>query len=455
MSPKGGIKYLVAGSNCLLRLESEFPMKASNSSFVSWSDTPLMFFFLFDMDFTRNLGLPTWVTGRRTVLFLLLILVLIQKRGRLCMRVNRFSERMVRSLALALSCFFLYTLAILLYAGWGSGEHLQIHIIKMLLITVLGAQIISEYFGESQRLFKALCRASAVQGMVILLFLAFPTVQVTTDSLLNNVEHYLRLRSGGYATGIACAAAPGALRMAPGLISGIVLLLTERRSTAKWMLYTVLTACGMALIARTGLILAALGILVIILERKPNLRVTSGIVGSILALAFIALLLVRILNLTDTLTYYLQRAQRLLEKGLQDDFFGNYTGRTDSSTVIPRISIETVIGTGIISGISGNGIRINVDGGFIRLLTGFGIPVGICFYLFLLRFFSRAAMHFKSHHSRLVMVMMSVYIFLGEVKEYFVFDLYALCLFCAMLLLLDKSHWEERNDGNAIQLCVL
>ena len=73
---------------------------------------------------------------------------------------------------------FTYAATILVTIGFGNGERLAIHIIKFLLIALLGAVAFSCVFTDLDELMQSLVIVMTVQALIIFLFIFNSTLQV-------------------------------------------------------------------------------------------------------------------------------------------------------------------------------------------------------------------------------------------------------------------------------------
>ena len=126
-------------------------------------------------------------------------------------------------------------------------------------------------------------------------------------------------------------------------------------------------------------------------------------------------------------------------------FEGYFAGKT---TIIPNVSWKTILGTGITSGVSGNGVAVNVDGGYLRLYVAFGLPLAIVFYVFLYYKLFRAAKSMPDSRLKNVLLLFLVIIIIGEFKEYVIFQQYMLCIFytAAILASMDAIKKEKTME---------
>ena len=105
------------------------------------------------------------------------------------------------------------------------------------------------------------------------------------------------------------------------------------------------------------------------------------------------------------------------------------------STVLPPLSTETIVGTGVPSGTSGNGVTVIVDGGFFRLYVAYGLILAIIFYVFFLHLIFRVSFSFKNKDIRYTMLLMSALIIIGEIKEWSIYASCHVTMFFLMALL--------------------
>lgn len=407
----------------------------------------LLFFFLFDIYFSEAFGLPTWFTSRRLSLILMLIVAISNGKFRVISQIVTSQKSVVN--IIMLHVFLLsYSVVILLIAGWGIGEHILIHIIKFLIIAIFGAEVFCNFFDNLDEMFKALVVVTTIQAIFIISFLFFGPIQQVIDNFIGMGDIYLKFRSSGYATGIACVAAMGVLRMTPGIAACIYYILYDKAHSGKWIILFSFLALSAIMLARTGLIIVGLGLFVLLNRaRKESGRLFVKIICGLLMLSLLTICSIYFFNLEDKILIFLSRTIRLLNKGLGDDFFITYFGKgTNSSTVFPELTWKIFLGTGIMRGTSGNGVQIHADGGYICLLVGYGIPIALFFYVFMFKNMYRSLERLENKNFKTVMFFMLVYIFIGEAKEFFIYDNFAISIFFSLLLLYDKDKYLTREN---------
>ena len=270
-----------------------------------------------------------------------------------------------------------------------------------------------------------------------------PSLQIEIDRFLGVEEMNADYRLRGYMTGFACSTSRGVLRLTTGLIGCVYFLLKDRKHTGKYIFYFATIGVVATILGRTGLFVSGIGILFICLSSaKRDFTAFVKIISALATLIILAIAIVQGFGLSDAVNELFARLLKLFDLGLYEGFFKSYFGQAEgSATVVPPLSIETMIGIGVTSGVSGNGITVNVDGGYARLYAALGLPVAIAFYLTLFVLMAKSIRAIKDVKVKTTMLFMFVYIFaIGEVKEYFVLEGYSLSLFFGLILLHDREN---------------
>ena len=239
-----------------------------------------------------------------------------------------------------------------------------------------------------------------------------------------------------YAGGLACITAPGALKFSLGLIA-VAYYINKFNKGIDIVLYIYFSII-ITLIARTGLFVAGTGLIIVSL-------VNTGKKDFSRRLKYITLLFVAIILFVTLISYFnlwgflgnrLTRFNKL-KSGLYSGFFEGYLFQAGNH--IPSISWETIIGTGIVSGTSGNGVYIYADGGFFRLYVAYGLILCVVFYI---HFFAHLIKVCKSTYTKTVfytLVFLAATIIIAEIKEYTLYTQYFFCTFFTIATLHNKE----------------
>ena len=136
----------------------------------------------------------------------------------------------------------------------------------------------------------------------------------------------------------------------------------------------------------------------------------------------------------------------MFDNGISEAYFKGYTGE-ESTNKIPPITPETIVGLGIFKGISGCGIEVQGDGGFLKNYFTMGLIVGGINYLLIFGFLRKGYKKSKFILYRCLIIFLFVYLIIGEVKEYFVYQYYYMCFMFLILYLIEK---EEKFNNVSI-----
>lgn len=338
---------------------------------------------------------------------------------------------------------FLYSLFLLFRIGRGTGELFLAYIIRLCVFGIGGAVVFYLLFRDLHEFMVCLRSAVLLQSVLIILFLLFPGFQLKMDELfaaVSNTENAV-FREKGYITGVGCFASAGFLKMAPGIAASIYLVLEEKHYIRNTGILLFILMTG-SMLARTGFIFAVIALLVLLYGAGKSRRLMKKTVTSLTGAVVLGAFAGCFIDLSSLFGKALYRLERLLIEGFNDPFFASY--QRGASAVIPEISWDTIRGIGVVSGYSGNGIRIDgVDGGYLRLYAAIGIPLMVITYIVLLWLFFSPVSNIKNRKLKSVLIFMMFYIVLGEIKEFFIYTGFAIGIYYAMLVM-----YENGRAGN-------
>lgn len=406
----------------------------------------LLFFYLFDAHFA-GLGVPTFVTSKRVSVILILCLVLTKNRWKKNLPSGIAGKSYIK-LTILTMVVLLYSGLLRIAIGAGNGIHVFTSLLFFCLTGIVGTFALYCLFDNLDDFMRALIIVCVVQVIIICFFAFFPSIQVKFDELLGVVDLNADYRRRGYMTGFACSTSRGVLRLSMGMIGCLYMGFNERKQSVKYLLLFCVIGVTATILARTGFVITFIGILLLLWRNfNYDFKLLIKVLNVLLLLIFIAVGVIVFFDLGDELQVVFKRLIHLFENGLYDSFLRAYLGQnTGSTTIIPELMKETIIGTGITSGVSGNGIVVNADGGYVRLYVALGLPMAILFYLNL--FFTMLKPVFKIKEHRVVRIYMLFIIWvIGETKEYYLMEGYAIAFYFAMLLLQQKSlkRLDEKN----------
>lgn len=398
----------------------------------------LMFMYIYDTNLSV-FGLPSIFTTRRLVVIVLFGYVVLSKGF-----VKTFSSKSFGNCwkpfnkIISFQYFiFIYSLFLLLLVGRGTGDHIYEISLRLLIFGIMPVFLFKEIFRNIDEFMKAILIATFIQSFFVIYSLVNPLFGALLDSTFSLDDDYVTSHRSGYAGGLNCITAPGCLKFSMGLVAAVYFCL-NKRSLIYYASFIFLSVVA-TMIARTGLLLSLCGLLVIV---YGGMKVGTGklILNIILPLCILGCLLFYFVEnggFNDIFEF--KRLQNLFEDGGSDDgFFKEYFSGAD--TKIPALGYDTLIGIGITSGISGTGIPINVDGGFLRLYGALGIVICIFFYYI---FFSQLFVikkRIKNNVVKLTILYFIMIIIIGEFKEFTIYSQYMVGIFFAIVALLNNKN---------------
>ncbi len=404
--------------------------------------TMLLFGYLFNF---RPYFLPGWGQSKLISFFAVMMLAVL---GNPVIKITKtFTVIKIKKLIFYQAVLVAYSFFIILRIGLGTGDSFLTYIVRFCVFGIGGAFIFFLCFQDLNEFMKCLQGAVFLQAVMIVLFILFPAFQLKIDELFVTVANTenAALRARGYITGIGCTASAGFLKMAPGIAAGIYLVFTDCHFIKNISMLFFLFITG-TLLARTGFVFAVFGLLILLYGAGRNRMLLKKTMLSVAAALALLAVICSIFDLSSLFGRVFSRLERLLTEGFNDPFFSSY--QRGSSAVIPELSWDTIMGIGVVSGCSGNGIRIEgVDGGYLRLYAAIGLPLMIVTYAVLLWMLFLSVWKIKDKKFQCVMIFMLFYMVLGEMKEFLIYTGFAIGIFYAMLMMHESEKAENTGAG--------
>lgn len=328
--------------------------------------------------------------------------------------------RFYRTLITIHVLLFLYMLFLYVTVGIQDGEHMVTVLINFFVIRIIPIYLSFKIFRNLKEFLLIVVASTLLQTVFIWASLVNPGIATTFDLLFNDIEYFEGHRSG-YAGGLGCITAPGYIRYSLGQIACFYLL-AKNRTIIYFALLLLLILTG-TLIARTGIFAGSIVILFVIhyvcSYKGKRAIMTIGIVSLVIMALSVQLLSNKTISSFFNERYY--RMSSLAEDSrdqgfLNSGFFNNYLHGEDSS--LPDLSLETIVGTGVPSGVAGNGVRVNIDGGYLRLYVAYGLILALFFYFFLFRSMIRLSLKANETSIRYTLLLTVIMLILAEYKEW-------------------------------------
>jgi len=340
-----------------------------------------------------------------------------------------------------------YSSLILLAIGTGNGTNILTYIVNFLILVPVELYCLNNLFKNNDELMYVLFIVSMIQALIITGTLIDPSFANFVDTTFNvgSYYDYQHMRKVWYPGGISCITSVGALKLSLGVISGMYLF-QKTNGNVIYLILTLFIIVISTIVARTGLFIGVTAIVLLLLNMDVKRSNVLIILGSAIIAAFIGVVVYFLMaNDGGTQTLF-TRLIALKENGIYEAFLKGYV--SSRTTVIPELSWKTIIGTGIVSGESGNEVVINADGGFIRMFCAVGLPLAMLFYgsLFyrMLRSVCLVRANSIVHYAVTLLLFIMV---MGEFKEPFFYTRYLFVFFYLVIYFYERDNGYLRCNG--------
>lgn len=312
------------------------------------------------------------------------------------------------------------------------------------------------FFRNTKELMKILYIGVIIQAFIIILALFLPTLTIAltllfpegaynTDEQFGGMQYAI---AEGYKIGLGVFSSAGSLKMAVGQIGACYYLINSRGGAfGRHLLMYLLIALASSLVARTGFLISALGLLcVFIVKLKQGAKM--GPVFLTFFAVFFGYFIITTIFPIRILDSVFQRLIDTAQNGIYETYFRGYSGEIGNNQ-IPPLSMETLIGLGITYGVSGSGITTITDGGFMRNYSAMGLIVASINYIVIFVFFFKQFKACGSYENRGIILFMLLIFLVGEFKESFIYYVSPMCFFFLIFYLFEKNEMAL-SYGNTI-----
>lgn len=343
----------------------------------------------------------------------------------------------------------LYSRFLLYFYGNGTGETITFSLMIFILYGLTELILFSNVFRSADELMKAVLYATLIQCFVILLGILIPSFAKMIDSSFANSGAYFDysfMRAKGYCGGISCITSTGSVKLSLGMVACLHCMM-KKENIAKYIIYYLFICFISLTVARTSLLFSLIGLVVIFIYFHKFDPIKARIILSWIAFGGAILIMLFIFfNLGDKFASLFTRFLDLKASGIYDGFVVGYLQVEGYSTGgIPPLSLNTIIGTGIISGISGNGIYVNADGGFFKTYAALGLVMAIVVYLFIFSILRKSNRN-VSNNNRMIGGILFAFMILAELKEPTIFYTRFYIIIVLIYLITSESDNENGNS---------
>ena len=393
-------------------------------------------------------GMPRGVSSYRVILIVLFAYALLFKPNA-SIGITKVTTDILKNYVswnVFLTVYVIMILTIFGHASVGSHESTNDYI-NMLIVLPF-------FYYTGRRIFKSLddfmwvlCAVGIIQSIIIIIGTFSPTVNsaltiINSDSSFAKNDRMEYMMASGYHLGFKCFTSLGSLQMAISQIAAWYFI--EKKNSFYALLAFIVISFSSALLSRTGLLIAVVCIVFILLG---NNRKSKKIIvfGSVFVLLFLlGLNMASVINTSEFVEENFNRFKVLFENGIYDSFLKVYIGNDSANkNYIPPLSIYTLFGLGITDGVSSTGIRVSVDGAFLRNYAAMGLIVVTINYLLLFGFYRKIKRKTKIRFHRLLIKLIGIIWLIGEFKEYFTYQIYYICITMLIFSLIENNENER------------
>lgn len=382
----------------------------------------------------RLIGVPDVLHTARisAIIIMILGLVKINKYKQFQKSPFYFDYLKIRKLIIV---SLAYTLVISLLIGFGNGANYTIIAIENLLFSILPLFAFWILFSNVDEFASVVIGVTLVQSLAILLGTFIPGASAFFTIALGSDSGYgmdLDILRSSYASGISCSTSAGVTKFTIGLVMCVYKYLSKRRSI--YILIFLYLSVINSMLARTGMLMSLIGLMTIIFFFVKGSKIS---LKKIIPIVFILLIGYYTIGLmSEDFFERFKRYEEFKDGGFSNFFEGYFNGK---DTVIPPLSLETFIGTSIISGISGNNIQVLTDGGFVKNYVALGLPFAIYVYMIIYKTFNRIRLKYRGSYMFYVLSFYIIYLAFSEFKEYFLLYRGAIGLFFVFVMLVENK----------------
>ena len=403
-------------------------------------NTFLLFMYIYQIKLS-TFGIPEQLISPRLAAICLIVYGLLFYFKQIRIKNTKYSPLSSKEYRkYALIMVFLTGYGYLLYMSIGirEGDSFFVTMANICLFTLPVIWILTKIFKNIDDFFIALVLVGVAQSILIIICLIDKSFAALLDMTFNDT--YSPNLRGGYAGGLSCIAALGLIRYSVSILA-VCYLYVKYKKVFLLLLFSVFAVLA-TMIARTGAIIDIICIVFIVASSANNKILLRLLIPTFL----IVLIVYLILDTGDYNEFLSERYSRmsdLKETGLRKNFFDGYF----SGSYIP-LELETLFGVGVVSGLSGNGYLVNIDGGFLRIYSAIGPILSICVYAYLYRSILKTSSIFARKSEKYFMWLFFVFFVIADFKEITFFLVYPMCIFFVSAILMEREQSHIRILSN-------
>lgn len=394
----------------------------------------ILFLFFFDISF---IGIPSLISTRKIVFVFLVFYAFRNKLRVVPDNLKKWKVLFVSNIVILIYLFVISSIMGVL----GNSMSAIPNFIYFMIYTLLGALFLANYFDNIYGFMEATIGAMWIQAIFVFVEFFSKAVRQAVSSIViptGNVDYVSSVRGNGL--GAEAANLTLLLFLAVFCCNFIII---NRGIRLKYIISQVVMLAAMILVGKTGLLVSFFFIAYTVMIVLPK---TGKIIPAIkMTCIFSVLVILGVLILKNIMT----------EADFYRQFYKFYYAITDFSSndsvnrfkefLIPPLTAETMIGTGIIRGYTKSGLYLWNDSGYIQMYSSIGLVFAIIFYSVLFGTIYKMIKDCVYSVDKEIINFMRMYLLtlmIIEIKEPFVFK-YVLPMFLLVIIML-----IQRSNNN-------
>ena len=288
------------------------------------------------------------------------------------------------------------------------------------IYAIIGSYLFGKYFTSIFAFFKGIIIADLIQSTIVycqFIFVGFRNFLNNMFTMTGNISYLRQDR----ANGIGAEGANLSLLLFCGLFACSYLILKKQKTSLCLIITYFYILIASMLVGRTGFYFGLVNIFILViltLGKKTNFEFLKNIIKIVIGIVII------LITFNFVTTKYIDSARMenifiwatsLSNNGLSDRSFIQL-----SNMEIPKLTIETLFGTGIYRGISDLGTIMQHDSGYVQSYFSMGLINALFFYYMFYRFLILLISKINDKVTRRYFYWFFITIVIVEVKEPFI-----------------------------------
>lgn len=400
----------------------------SSNFFLFIIKTILLFCFIYEFRLTIA---PSPLFSSRKIVFVLLLAYLLLKKYRMPVV---FKEKEFKSLFKICGVCLTYSIIVYMLVG-GSGTSIISWFVFTLMYSLIGVLLFTHLFDNNlDTILKSLALVTLFQA-----FWCISTFYVTGFRVLNDAlfvieeNENIDFLTTGRVRSIGAAGASLSVLLSLSSYSFLYFISKGEKVLINSVLF-IICAYATMLAGTTGLLIILVSVTCVVSLSLVNKR--KGLIFALFVVFALFFFLSNTDKFMDSDKYY-RVTYKIIDLFLNREESG--TLQNLSNQIVPPVSFETVIGTGLSRGVSVTGIVCDHDGGYFRTYFGLGLIMTIIFYGVLFYTMYKMTNKIKNTPRQLFILSYWAVCIVIEYKEPFLFKYIPLFIFIIMCL-------KERED---------